>query len=324
MFKQYRTHFESSTPNVEVSEGVRPAQHFQVPDYLPLMRYDNRAQDFKVLSHGKVVAVDSDNYVVPAGLLLDIEAAQAAGDFSTVVNKYSSLDVANGIRNAAGELVTENEAVVASFFTDADATETLIKTVSLPLGIAAMDAYVANGAGYGPGYHAGMSQDYTYKNYSMQQGVTILTKYFIELPVVSNVNQVLFPGMAVFEGTPSINGIVTFNARSNFASLGALALSTFTSTTPNSATDAELLAEFNRVIGYTNKLAGRYLGKIMFIDDKWPKGYLQYVRTWEAGVVNTIDKSPGTPTDGLPDMLVYAGQTNPDTAKMVRINIVIS
>lgn len=341
MFKQYNTGFQKSTPNFEVSEGIRPAQHYVVPSYLPLLGYDKKNEIYKVLGHGKVVSVDSLNYLVPAGLALDIDTAIAEGVFTNCVNKYSQTDVDEAVRNFAGTLVTLDEPVVKSFFTAGDATQALLNAVGFPIGVAAFDAYRQNGAGYGAGYGAGDPTDYTYNNYNLQQGVTVLTRYFVEVPVVANLSALRVKGLTVFTGAPKPGDLVTFDANSNFVSVAKLTIAAITASsvdayTTMAATDAELKAEFDRVSGavdakidlieaYVNGHFGRILGKIMFVDDKWPKDYLEYVRTWQPTTNSTdpTDVAPGAGTNGLPDQFGFAGVTVAANAKLAKINIII-
>jgi hypothetical protein len=315
--------FTPSTPNFEVSEGVRPAQHYAVADYLPLKRFDKRNLEYKVISKGKVLSVDSNNFIVPAGLAIDIETAIGLGNdawkaanLAAYKNVYSSVDVAEGVKNFAGQPVTAGEPVIKSFFSGAtdSALGTQINFVLSPVGLAQYDAFRQNGAGYGPGYSAGSLSDTRYQNFSLQQGIAILTRYFIELPVVNDSSSVLFPGLAVYVGTPKVGNLVTFDADSNFITVPTLS--------PVNTATAE---DINNVINYFSKLHGRVLGKILFVDDKWPKDYLEYVKTWNPKTTTSsgINVPPGNATQGLPDMLTFAGVTNPANAKLVRINVII-
>lgn len=304
MFKGYNQGFNVSTPNISISEGLRPAQHYAVASYLPVARYDAVFQDYKVISHGKVVAIDSGNYLVPAGLIRDIETAIAETAFTNCVNVYTELDVSLGVKNSLGDLVTVGEPVVASFFTEgvvngavdnAKAVITgLVNKISAPIGLAPQDIWKQNGAGYGDGYSAGNPSDYTYTNYNLQQGSTVWTGGFIELPVVSGLSGLKLTGMVVFNDTVDLTkSLVTFDANSNFAMVG----------------DTPAIKEV--------------IGRILFVDDKWPKSFLEYVRVWEPGSTLGTPATPGSATKGLPDNLFLAGIVDPAEAKTVRINFQI-
>ena len=317
-FKKY-DHISRITPNTEISEGVRPADNFIPASYLPLVRYDKKLEDWYVISAGKVVAVDSNNRVVPAGLLKDIQAAIAAGDVNdaSVINAYTQTDVDEGVHNAAGNLVTAGEKVVASFFPSDDAhvahglgeagTDRI--TVSKPLGIAPYNFFRWNGAG--PDNNP---MDYAYTNYNMQSGIAILTRYYIELPVVSTLNNVAFSGMAVFKGAAVPGALVTYDAYSNFVPAGDITVAA--DGTTGAAIAADLQTELN-------EREGTILGRIYMVDKVWPKDYMDRVKTWEVDGFTTTDKTPGSATNGMPDTLSYSGGDKESTPAVVRINLLV-
>lgn len=110
-------------PNNTLSEGVSPAGRFIVAPYLPLLRENVERFVDVVISSGKVLALDTKGQIVPAGLRFEAEAyatalatSTAAADAQAVV-RYSATDVAKGVRNFKGDLVTANEPVVKSWFT---------------------------------------------------------------------------------------------------------------------------------------------------------------------------------------------------------------
>jgi len=361
MFKKANLMYASTTPNIERSECIRPAQHYVPAAYLPNVRFDNKVGDWKVISYGKVVAQDVNGKLVPAGLAIDVVTAiaNAYADKDAFIaakanfgNVYTQNDVDDGKKNFAGDAVTVNEPVVASFFASYNAASTLNNPIGKPTGIAPYDVWKGSGAG-----QDGNPIDYTYTNYNLQTGASILTRYFIELPVVANTSGLILPGMTVFEGTPSY-GLVTFNKNSNFCPLSAMSISAisdpanitasaFAAGTGGAPTDAELKAEFDRVSGavdtllasmatnvnakidlvesYVNNTLGSVLGKVLFIDSTFPKDFLEYVKTYLPNVTSltALDKAPGTATAGLPDNITYAGITTATNAKVVRINVII-
>ena len=319
----------STTPIVEKSAGVRPAQVYKPAPYLPLIRFDKMIGEYKVISTGKVLAVDKNGYLVPAGLAIDIETAIAGAYANKAAfiaataqfgHVYSATDVTEGLTNFVGDAVTAGEPVVASFFAAYAGNGVQNNTVGSPVGIAPYDAWRNNGAG-----QDNNPADYRSQNWNPQAGLSILTRYFIELPVVANISSVLFPGLAVYEGTVKNGDLVTFNKNSNFVTVTPVAASTFTAVVPGAPTNGELDTEFNRIITGFNNLQGKILGKVLFVDTAFPKDYLQYVRTWNPNITNMtdLDKAPGTSTAGLPDNLTYAGVSDPTQAKVARVNILI-
>lgn len=323
-----------TTPNIEKSMGVRPSQFYVVANYLPLVRFDDQVNDYVVISYGKVVARDNSGFLVPAGLAKDVETAVAGGytdknafvaATASFANVYTSTDVQEGVKNAAGDDVVAGEPVVASFFEGYDATASQNVTISSPLGVVAQNAFRQNGAGYGNGYTSGNPVNYRNTNWNLQAGVVVLTRYFIELPVVADLSAVKLPGMVVFEGTPNMSGLVTFTAHSNFTSLSPLASSSFAAASAGNPTDEELKAEFDRIIGWANDTAQNVIGRIYFMNDQYPQGMLDYVRTYDADVdgVKAYEYPAGMSTSGLPQSLYAAGVSDPTQAKTVRINLLV-
>jgi hypothetical protein len=100
--------------------------------------------------------------------------------------------------------------------------------------------------------------------------------------------------MVTFEGALDLQkSLVTFNSKSNFVSVG-------------------------------NTFAQKdVIGRILFVDDQWPKSFLEYVKVWEPNSTLGTPATPGSATLGLPDNLFLAGLINPNTAKAVRINFSI-
>ena len=186
-------------PNNGLSDGIAPAGTFIVAPYLPLVRYNEDKFTHVVVGSGKPVALDSKGNVVPAGLRLD----------TTGIVKYTQVDVDNGVRNAAGALVTVGEAVTASF-------EEAGITVGPHIGVAPYDFF----------RHAGGDNltptKTTYINFNPQPVIAILRDYHMQYPVVADVATVR---AAALKGISAVvakkadiqfGGFVTYDAESNF------------------------------------------------------------------------------------------------------------
>ena len=95
--KQKTKHYSKkdwNTPAVMFSEGMHPAGQFMPAPYLPLVR--EKSEDIYthvVISTGKALAMDSNGFLVPAGIL-------------TSTATYSQLDVDEGVIGADGNPVT--------------------------------------------------------------------------------------------------------------------------------------------------------------------------------------------------------------------------
>lgn len=154
------------TPDIEHSEGVRPAGNFMVADYLPQVRFDIFFKTPIVVSAGKPVAFDSNGKLVPAGLAIEL----ALGAASTLV--YTVDDVTNGISNAAGVPVTVGEKIVTSMLAQGI-------TVSNHVGIAPYNYFRS------PGGDGENPANYTFGGFNPQNKVAFLTDYVIRLPVAT-------------------------------------------------------------------------------------------------------------------------------------------
>lgn len=152
------------TPDIEHSEGVRPAGTFMVAPYLPQLRFDIKYRVPIVVSAGKILAFDSRGNIVPAGLAIEL----ALGAASTLV--YTQDDVNGHIKNASGVPVTVGEKVVTSMIAEGI-------TVSGHIGFAPTNFFKhPGGDGENPVY-------YDYGGFNPQNKVGFVTDYVIRLPV---------------------------------------------------------------------------------------------------------------------------------------------
>lgn len=280
------------TPNVEFSEGYRPAGEFQIAPYLPLVRYDAYNREFKVLSQGKVVGFDVSGYVVPAGLRLqaaaykvaadagaNIGAGLALGDALTTIDKYTAVDVQNGVKNAAGAAVTVGEPVVKSFFNITALPLVQLNTISSAIGITYMDCWPhPGGDGINPA-------TFNRSNYNLQSRIGFLRYYQIELPLVQDTatyKAAPFPGIAACvaaAGTVKPGMFVSYDLNSNFVVSGY-------DYGPFSEEDV--------------------LGQVTSVRGSGPFQLLDRVRTAQNGV-SVLEAMPGTATVGKSDTITYSG-----------------
>ena len=187
------------TPDIEHSEGVRPAGTFMVADYLPQVRFDIFFKTPIVVSAGRPVAFDSNGRLVPAGLALDLLAPALA---------YTADDVKYGIRNASGDLVTAGELVATSMIAEGI-------TVSNHVGIAPYNYFRS------PGGDGENPSNYTFGGFNPQNKVTFLTDYVIRLPVATAAayTNAVMPGISALigdTGTIKPGQYITYDAMSNF------------------------------------------------------------------------------------------------------------
>lgn len=151
------------TPNFEKKEGLRFGP-FIPAAYLPSLRLEPYNHDHVVIAAGAPVAVDSRGRAVPAGYKLILAAGAGQGP------QYSALDVAAGVKNAAGNPVTVGEYVVTSLLSEGI-------TIGNVIGVASYDAsQVLASDVHNPA-------TYPYHNYNRQNGISLLTSYLLEFPV---------------------------------------------------------------------------------------------------------------------------------------------
>lgn len=151
------------TPNFEISEGMRFGLNYPAA-YLPLERYEPTFQDWKVIGAGKPVALDSTGRMVPAGYRLLLALGAGNGP------QYTLNDASQGVLNAQGTAVSDGDYVIDSMIAAGI-------TVGRCAGVTSYDAYELSGSD--PSNPA----TYKYHNYSRQNGVAILTDYYLEYPV---------------------------------------------------------------------------------------------------------------------------------------------
>jgi len=317
-------HTSPVQPNVEISEGTRPAEAFKPAAYLAVERFDKWYENWFVMQAGKVAALDSTGRVVPAGLAAQAAAYQTA--FQNNANTpetiagckavaravsgltlYTANDVAQGVKNFAGAAAAAGEPVVESFFTfggnslsgmsDATAfadSDVLVQAnvISKPIGILASNVWVwAGGDGFNP-------TQYNYHNYNLQHQIAVLCDYYIELPVVLDTNyaNAVLPGMAA----------AVYSAGSPF--------------TPGCFVKVGM--DSNMVPATTSDAWYDIVGQVLAVDTNWPKDYMDRVRTaWpNLGTIPKLNQSPGSATNGMPDTINLSAGTQAEGT--VRINLI--
>lgn len=201
-------HVGNLLPKVEHSEGIRPSIEWKVAEWLPVQFFDKYYENWMVILTGKVLAMDNDGRIVPAGLKI---AAELLGSGDVVT--YTTNDVEAGTINVAtGSPVTTAELIDSGSTRGYTAAEIAAAgflgrsgvslEISNPIGVApyAMLQW-CGGDGFNP-------TAYNKHNYNMQHQVAVLCDYVLELPLV--------PGATTSEG-------LTFSAPvANVASLSGV------------------------------------------------------------------------------------------------------
>lgn len=282
---------DSMTPDNKLSEGIDSVGVHQPAPFLPILRHNTRIGIDTVISSQTPVAhcttKDGHQYLVPAGLALDIEAYITDGDASNAVTKYSKEDVRKGILNAKSEKVTDGEAVVASLF-DADTQEVF---VSAFCGIANYDIFRHQG---GDGMNPATTR---YRNFNPQPVVSYNMDYAYEYAMVkdqSEYDAAPLEGIAAFIGPKAMAGqFITYDANSNFV----LASEDFTY---GEVDPTRIIGQVSKVVVLHDPDTGDVKRKYEQLDRVHP--YYDYSVNTGTGLNNVA----GSATGGLPEKVFYA------------------
>lgn len=177
-------HVGNILPNVEHSEGERPAIEWKVAEWLPVQFFDKHYENWFVIMPGKVVAVDADGRLCPAGLKIAAELVGSGDVVTYTLNdvEAGTINVATGLPVTAAQL-TDPGSTRGYTAAEIDSAGFLGRsgvafTVSNPVGIAPY-AFLqwAGGDGFNPA-------EYRKHNYNMQHQVAVLCDYVLEMPLV--------------------------------------------------------------------------------------------------------------------------------------------
>lgn len=315
--KRYAKDLGVPVPNVEFCPTEFPRLHSFPAPYLPLGLANERHDEHFVVLTGKVVALDSLGFLVPAGLALQVEAAKvalagaAAWNDGTVYTRYSAADIAAGVKNARGETPADGEPVVSALLTDA-------VFAGLAGNVPAVNAEITIGDHIGVASYSWLRAssdllsrsdlvpsspaDLRYMAWEPQlASKTVRTNYCLEYPVAANRDNVALEGQAIAIG-----------------SLGTLALGTRVTYDINSdivpeAGIADVGAAFsqddlNAIVASLDLRRRRCVGQVIKHNSRVPSSALDKVRSkWEAAGFEELDKMPGSATNGKPWNLHTAG-----------------
>jgi hypothetical protein len=296
--------------------------------YLPLVLENERHDEHYVVLTGKVVALDSLGFLVPAGLALQIEAAvTAAGaqNISDSFTKYTAVDVAAGVRNARGVLAILGEPVVRSMLNDDEAEVANVAngqafevadagavTVGDHIGVASYSWLRASSDLLDRVKNDGSdalipANPADLRNLAWEPQLsskTVRTNYCLEYPVVANRSGIKLGGQAVAIGANAgafaFGARVTYDVNSDIRPEPALPV----------AGDVGNAAGIVLALAAVDARHRRCVGQVVKRNERAPTSYLDKVRTrWESSVkgFEHLDRMPGSATGGKPWHLHTAG-----------------
>jgi len=185
-------HVGNIIPDVEHSEGTRPALELRPADWLPVQMFDKHYENWNVIMPGKAVALDPNGRAMPAEYGLtgasvvytQSDVDQGVVDIATgaPVTAAKTVSLANltGVRHASWTAATAGTGAITSGFlgrygSDGDYADGSKK---YPVGVAPYAALQwAGGDGFNP---AQLRQH----NYIMQHQIAVLCDYVLRLPLI--------------------------------------------------------------------------------------------------------------------------------------------
>lgn len=162
-------HVGNIIPNVEHSEGIRPAVEWKPAEWLPVRWFDKHYENWYVTMPGKILATDNNGDLVPAQYgLTSATITYTSNDVDAGV-----IDARTGVALLSADTGTFNVSAVTDFLGTG-----VTLAVGTPIGVAPY-GYLqwAGGDGANPA-------DYRRHNYNMQHQVAVLCDYVLELPVI--------------------------------------------------------------------------------------------------------------------------------------------
>ncbi len=322
--KRYAKDLGVPVPNVEFCPTEFPRLHSFPAPYLPLGLANERHDEHFVVLTGKVVALDSLGFLVPAGLALQVEAAKAAGgnwDGGVVLTRYSAADIAAGVKNARGETPADGEPVVSALITDQafaglggaiPAANNEI-TVGNHIGVASYSWMRASSdllsrSDLVPSSPA----DLRHMAWEPQlASKTVRTNYCLEYPVAANRNNVALDGQAIAIGsltTLPLGARVTYDINSDIVPYAEPAQGAIAAADGDNPTAAEIATALDASLKALDLARSRIVGQVIKHNTRSPSSALDKVRSrWEAAGFEELDKMPGSATEGKAWNLHTAG-----------------
>ena len=334
-------HVGNLTPNVEISEGIRPAEELKPAGYLKLVRFDKYSEDYYVVSAGKVVALDSNGDVVPAGLALQAAAYKAAWDGAggiQSVNRAAGLAAVLALDGytAGGALydTADLDPVASGVPVQTDTGNDVPVTDFAGLGLAALmvenfftaqgDSEVKRIIDFDAADMAAADNDIAADVITVSAPIGIAPYNFFRWAGGDGFNPSQYTHhnynrqhqVAVlcdyYIELPRIDdkSLIKFPQLSCVFDSG-LTLTPGTFLTFDASSD---MIEWAGTESFDD-----IIGQVWKIDSGFPKDYLDRVRTAYEGL-GDLDKMPGSASSGLPDNISYAGGTA--VKGVVRLNLI--
>lgn len=211
-------------PEVEWSGSEYPGGEFKPADYLPLVRYEKKMENWMVIMPGKPIALDRLGRVVPAGMKVAFDVASGSTALTYTANDYteSVIDLTTGVAYATNGTTnyTQNQLTLALRARGLiRATEVARDFVSTPIGYAPY-AFLqwCGGDGFNP-------VNYRRHNYNMQHQTAVGCDKVLQVPLVpaeettETMGDGTISGSAITFGTSQWHNATGLAATTRYSSL---------------------------------------------------------------------------------------------------------
>ena len=319
--KRYAKDLGIPVPNVEFCPTEFPRLHTFPAPYLPLGLENERHDEHYVVLTGKVVALDSLGFLVPAGLAIQLETAavNAANWNDASYTRYTAADVAAGVKNARGVQCVLNEPVVRALRTDAAQDEDLADgaipaannpiTIGDHIGVASYSWLRASSDALD---RSGMipkdPSELRHMAWEPQlASKTVRTNYCLEYPRAANRDNAKLEGQAMALGSFALGQRVTFDYNSDIV---PYADPTVAAGDVGAANAGDTATAINLALQKLSAARSRIVGQVVKTNTRSPSSALDKVRSkWESGVkgFGDLDRMPGSATGGKAWNLHVAG-----------------
>lgn len=168
-------HVGNIIPDVEHSEGERPAGEFKPAAWLPTQFFDKYHEEYYVVMPGKILATDNDGRLVPAQYGL----GSATITYTDADVAAGVIDVRTGAALLSGATGTFNVSAVTAFM----GRTGVAMAVGKPVGVAPYGylQWAGDGSANDDGFNP---VGFRKHNHNLQHQVALLCDYVLELPLV--------------------------------------------------------------------------------------------------------------------------------------------
>jgi len=289
----------------EQSEGVRPAEYYGVYKYLPVGFEDVTSEDYVVIPKGRIVAALTTEdgasgmfYPNSSGsIAIGHQASELGGASMTVSIDNSFWGYSEFI---TGLLVPANGGAICSGFYSADDVTAATILSNGNLAAAGNACTLPANAPIGVAFHD-WYQDINgkYLNYRMHaDGGHVLTDWYVEVPYVKVSNSVYSGVNPQYQNTYA-NLLTWRDINKKYAYLTVDTVNSDVFRT-GCLVQSDLIGNYKIQGGasaLTQGLTAQTVGKILAIDNRFPKGGMDDVLTYPRSGM------PGTQTAGIPKYL---------------------